>query len=43
MMIALYPIVTLILSVVILSEQLTYMKVAGVLVMAAGAIMLSLK
>jgi drug/metabolite transporter (DMT)-like permease len=43
MMISLYPIVTLILSVVILSEHLTYMKIAGVLVMVVGALMLSMK
>lgn len=43
MMVSLYPIVTLILSVVLLSEHLTYMKMAGVVVMIIGACMLSMK
>lgn len=43
MMIALYPIVTLILSVVLLHEHFTPVKIAGVIVMVAGAIMLNMK
>lgn len=43
MMIALYPIVTLILSVVLLDEHFTTMKIAGVFVMIAGALMLNVK
>ncbi len=41
MMICLYPIVTLILSVFILHEHLTPFKFIGVVVMLAGAYMLT--
>jgi len=41
MMVSLYPIVTLILSVFILHEDFTIMKIAGVIVMLAGAYLMT--
>jgi drug/metabolite transporter (DMT)-like permease len=43
MLISLYPIVTLILSYVLLDEHFTALKVAGIMFMVAGAIMLGSK
>lgn len=41
MMVALYPIVTFILSIFILHEQFSIMKIIGVIVMLAGAYMMT--
>jgi drug/metabolite transporter (DMT)-like permease len=43
MLVSMYPIVNLILSVLILHEQFTWLKIAGVITMVVGAFMLSMK
>ena len=42
MLISMYPIITLILSVLFLNEQFTVIKVAGIITMVVGAFMLSM-
>jgi drug/metabolite transporter (DMT)-like permease len=41
MMVSLYPIVTFILSIFILHEQFSMMKIFGVIVMLAGAYLMT--
>jgi drug/metabolite transporter (DMT)-like permease len=43
MLISLYPVVTLLLSAIFLSEQFTTLKILGVIAMIGGAVMLSWK
>jgi drug/metabolite transporter (DMT)-like permease len=43
MLISLYPVITMMLSMFILNEQMTVTKILGVVAMIGGAILLSLK